>query len=259
MKKIAGLFFDVDQTLYDGSIHRIPESAVKGINLAQKKGIKVFIATGRPYCNLLSSPLFGEIQWDGFLCSNGATFYDGNGKLLHSIAMSKEQVDGLFAFANKYHAALSLQSPDDMVSVIKYETYMEDAFGFFTNPVPHFHPYNNEEINMAMIFQKDDFDYTSENEIAGLEGVKGKSNYADVIMKGVSKGSGLSVMKDLFRLGGKLMAFGDADNDIEMIRMADLGVAMGNATELIKKNADYITSSILEDGIYNALQYFDLI
>ena len=258
MEKIAGLFFDVDQTLYDGSIHRIPESASFAICEAQKRGVKAFIATGRPYCNLLESPLFDEITWDGFLCSNGATFYNGKGVLLHSIAFSKEQIDALFDFCEKRHVALSLQSPDDMFSVLRYEHYMEDAFGFFGNPVPHYHPYRSEEINMAMIFEKDDFDYSSIDVIQGLKGVKGKSNYADVVMKDISKGSGLAVMKELFQLDGSLMAFGDADNDIEMIRMADIGVAMGNATEAVKKNAAYVTSAILQDGIYNALKHFGL-
>ena len=55
------------------------------------------------------------------------------------------------------------------------------------------------------------------------------------------------------------MAFGDGDNDIEMLRFAGIGVAMGNASDAVKAQADYVTASVDEDGIALALQHFGLI
>ena len=55
------------------------------------------------------------------------------------------------------------------------------------------------------------------------------------------------------------MAFGDGDNDIDMIKHAGIGVAMGNAIETLKKNADYITDDVNEDGLYNALLHFNVL
>jgi hydroxymethylpyrimidine pyrophosphatase-like HAD family hydrolase len=55
------------------------------------------------------------------------------------------------------------------------------------------------------------------------------------------------------------MVFGDADNDIRMIQKAGIGIAMGNATENLKKVADYVTSDLDHDGIFNALKHFKLI
>lgn len=52
------------------------------------------------------------------------------------------------------------------------------------------------------------------------------------------------------------MAFGDGGNDISIIEKAGIGIAMGNANQILKSHADYITSSIDENGIYNALQHF---
>lgn len=51
------------------------------------------------------------------------------------------------------------------------------------------------------------------------------------------------------------VAFGDGGNDLSMIRQAGIGVAMGNATDELKRNADYITTSVDDDGILNALNY----
>ena len=52
------------------------------------------------------------------------------------------------------------------------------------------------------------------------------------------------------------MAFGDGGNDISIIEKAGIGIAIGNANQILKSHADYITSSVDENGIYNALQYF---
>jgi hydroxymethylpyrimidine pyrophosphatase-like HAD family hydrolase len=55
------------------------------------------------------------------------------------------------------------------------------------------------------------------------------------------------------------MAFGDGGNDLPLIRDVAVGVAMGNACEELKAEADYITSSVDEDGVSRALEYFELI
>ena len=55
------------------------------------------------------------------------------------------------------------------------------------------------------------------------------------------------------------IAFGDAENDVEMIRQAGLGIAMGNAYESVKEAADYVTNDAAENGIINALEHFDLL
>ena len=55
------------------------------------------------------------------------------------------------------------------------------------------------------------------------------------------------------------MAFGDAENDLDMLAYAGIGVAMGNASEAVKHAADYVTASVDEKGIEQALCHFRLI
>ena len=57
----------------------------------------------------------------------------------------------------------------------------------------------------------------------------------------------------------EIIAFGDGENDIGMLQLAGIGVAMGNAEEVVKQNADYITADIDDDGIEKALRHFGLI
>ena len=59
------------------------------------------------------------------------------------------------------------------------------------------------------------------------------------------------------RYGGR--AFGDGGNDLALVRAVAVGVAMGNACDELKAEADYVTSSVDEDGVQRALEYFELI
>ena len=84
--------------------------------------------------------------------------------------------------------------------------------------------------------------------------------YYEVMEKNVSKANGLAHLCQ--RLGitaDEVMAFGDAQNDLSMLRFAGLGVAMGNACEELKMAADEVTLSNNEDGIaYTLARYFDV-
>lgn len=57
----------------------------------------------------------------------------------------------------------------------------------------------------------------------------------------------------------EIMAFGDAENDIDMLEYAGIGIAMGNGGEDVKAAADFVTRDIDDDGIAYALQHFGLI
>ncbi len=60
-------------------------------------------------------------------------------------------------------------------------------------------------------------------------------------------------------LPGEIIAFGDGENDISMLEMAGIGVAMGNAPEKVRISADYVTSDVDHDGIGKALRRFGLL
>ena len=73
--------------------------------------------------------------------------------------------------------------------------------------------------------------------------------------KDCGKASGLKFLSDYLGVDRDLVAaFGDADNDIDMIKFAGIGVAMANANEALKSKADYITLSNDEDGVAYALK-----
>ena len=84
--------------------------------------------------------------------------------------------------------------------------------------------------------------------------------FADIINKGTSKSRGIDeVIKHYGIKLEETMAFGDGGNDINMLEHAGIGVAMDNASDKVKAASDYITSSVDDNGIINALRHFNIL
>ena len=84
--------------------------------------------------------------------------------------------------------------------------------------------------------------------------------FADIIHRNISKANGLEeIAKALDLQHEETMAFGDGGNDIPILKQAGTGVAMGNASGTVKAAADYVTTSVDDNGVANALKHFGVI
>ena len=82
----------------------------------------------------------------------------------------------------------------------------------------------------------------------------------DIIPCNGGKDIGIQKILDYFNINKEeAMAFGDGGNDISMLKYVGTGGAMGNDKDNVKAIADYITDSVQEDGIVNALKHFEII
>ena len=80
-------------------------------------------------------------------------------------------------------------------------------------------------------------------------------NNLEINAPGATKGEAiLRLAKHLGLSREQTMGFGDGENDMTMIRMAGIGVAMGNAVEALKAEADYVTVTNDEDGVADAIE-----
>ena len=94
----------------------------------------------------------------------------------------------------------------------------------------------------------------------GCVAVRWNDQFADILPAGGGKDAGLRAM--LARKGldpAQAIAFGDARNDIPMLRAAGIGVAMGNADDAVKAAADFVTAADVDDGIGKALRRVGLV
>lgn len=86
-----------------------------------------------------------------------------------------------------------------------------------------------------------------------------KPRYVDILHPGVSKGRALAQLAEQLGLERQeVMAVGDSLNDLDMLAYAGLGVAMGNAREEVKRQADVVTGANNEDGVAQAIERFVL-
>lgn len=96
-------------------------------------------------------------------------------------------------------------------------------------------------------------------EIPGVEVTSSWSNNIEIMPKGIHKGSALAELaKNLGLVPGQVMAIGDNDNDIPMLKWAGIGVAMGNATESARAAAAYETADNNSAGVAKAIRRFAL-
>ena len=86
-------------------------------------------------------------------------------------------------------------------------------------------------------------------------------NYGyDVYAKNQTKATGIIHLINYLGIDiSDTIAFGDGHNDSEMIELCNVGVAMGNAIDKVKKVSNYVTDDIDNDGIYKAMKYLKLI
>ncbi len=93
--------------------------------------------------------------------------------------------------------------------------------------------------------------------MVGLQGriFKSQADYLEIVPAGVGKGPALGKVAERLNINyDEIMAIGDAENDLDMLKMAGLGVAMGQAPEFVKQAADVVTRSIDEDGAAYAIR-----
>ncbi|MEI7667821.1 MAG: HAD hydrolase family protein [Erysipelotrichaceae bacterium] len=137
--------------------------------------------------------------------------------------------------------------------------FVEEAHAFFNEDIPVLATYQNELIDKILVYGPINYSYNEFKSIEGISVFPSMSTYADIVSQDVSKYAGIDKLLEHFNLPKEYCAFGDAQNDIEMIKHAKLSVAMGNGDELLKSQADYIADDINQDGIAKMLKQLNYI
>ena len=92
--------------------------------------------------------------------------------------------------------------------------------------------------------------------VPALKSQRWTETFADMIPKEGGKSEGIEKAVELLGFSKDWICFGDGGNDKTMIQKAELGIAMGNASEEVKSVADYVTASVDEEGVTKALEHF---
>ncbi|MCM3661262.1 Cof-type HAD-IIB family hydrolase [Georgenia satyanarayanai] len=251
---------DIDGTLIDHE-ERMTTTVRQTVGRLRDAGARVVLSTGRSVSAVV--PILEELELrEGWaVCSNGAVclrldpaLEDG-----HEISdvvtfdpepalrlLREELPDGLFAVEDlgrgfKVTAPFPMGELSGEMTVVDFEELCAAPASRVTLRAPH--------LSAA--------DFHALVERVGLHGVSyavGWTAWLDLAPDGVTKASALDMLRE--RMGvapGATVAVGDGRNDVEMLRWAGLGVAMGGADEVTRAAADLVTAPVEEDGIVPVL------
>jgi len=260
---IKALFFDIDGTLVSFDTHEIPASTVEAIRLAKQNGVRVFISTGRPKA-FISSLESIEPYIDGYITNNGACSALG-GQVIASNPITRADVDAIYKYAIDNKHPMIIMSNNDFAIINNYDIVYSIFYGELRIRVDrNIKP--AEEVLKGDIYQMTMF-LSPEEERDGLMPLVSHCNsgrwcpdFTDITDLSADKGKGMCmVAKHLGIDISETMALGDGGNDTPILKAAGVGVAMGNATDEVKSQADYVTTSVDEDGVWNALRHYGVI
>lgn len=250
VKKIV--FFDVDGTLLPEGTPNVPESTVRAMKKLKENDIGICLCTGRHPIELRQLDLL-KYPFDGFVLLNGQLVLDKDMKVI-----SARTIEGL-----DKEELLSLFNSPPMILVEKDRLFMNFHNGDvervqreIASPVYDIGEYHGDDIFMSTIFVP----RGEEKNFTNLVSARWHDLAMDIFLPDGGKVYGIQKFCEREGLGREsVIAFGDGDNDIQMLRFAGLGVAMGNAPDNVKAEADYVTDPVDEDGIEKALIGFGVI
>lgn len=263
-KKVLAV--DIDGTLVTPDKKITPRTKEALLRFQQAGGILV-LASGRPPCGMR---VFAEelelSKYGGFMLSyNGAKITEmATGKIVTERFLDLDKlpdiirIAGLFGVAPlTYEGDTALtEDPSDPylqleVSINQLRLKVVDSLvDYIDFPIPKClctgNPAVLEQLEAAM-----------NAELNGVNIFRSESFFLEVNPPGIGKGEMLSAfLADRSLTAADLMAVGDGYNDLSMLQYASAGVAMGNAKDVVKAAADYITESNEADGLAKAVDKF---
>lgn len=256
---IKAVFFDIDGTLISYRTRLLSESAKKGIRALKKRGIKVFVATGRHIAEMTSLPTFFN-EFDGYVLLNGQICLDENKKFLSGLPFTSPVREELAKIFNERQYPLALVE-EKRVYINFLNRNVSRAHDLVEIPLPKPGEYSEKDLFQAIAYISPEEEAKLQPRLPkGCKFTRWNPYGADIISESAGKSVGIQVFMDKFGFSSEeIMAFGDADNDMDMLLFAGIGVAMGNARDHVKECADFVTADIDEDGIEKALLHFGLI
>ena len=256
---IRAAFFDIDGTLVSLKRRVYPPSARTVIEALRKQGILCFVATGRSKFEIVEEGLLEGLTFDGLLTNNGQDAYAADGTLLYGKPLDSADVEAILHWTEKTGTACWMVSAEkSMISQV--DARVQEAMKVIHTRCPRLG-------DLRSMLSKPVFKivlFLNRAEMAAPTALLRHSRVTqwyeygcDIISQ--DGGKAPAMLEILRRYGlspAEAIAFGDGENDIEMLQAAGVGVAMGNATPECKAAADYITTDCDEDGLLNALRHF---
>lgn len=259
------VFFDIDGTVVDDETQSIPESTVRAIEALGRNGHLAVVNTGRPYAHI--DPRVRAMPFGGFICACGMELRLGDTWIFRKYpdqAMRRFLLEairecGMQTMLEPDNGSLILDGEHSVHPLVKREAERFLKKGYGVRDVSE-----REHLDFVKGVTFDWPGCHREGFLKKLEPhftcILRENTLIEFVPKGCSKAAGmLELLRHLGIPQEETMAIGDSTNDLPMFGVARHTVCMGNGMEELKAQAEYITASVMEDGIEKALQHFGLI
>ena len=251
MNGIRIAFFDIDGTVLNFGAKNLSAKMEETLSRLRDNGIVLCIATGR---SPLSLPAFAKTGFDAYMTFNGSFCYNASGEIFKN-PLFPEDIRTIVRNAGKIGRPVSVATKDrfvanDVDSDLK--AYYGIA-GIDINASDDFDAVISKDEVFQIMMGCHEHEYeTIMQDVHNARIVAWWDRAVDIIPSDGGKGIAVRRILDYYGfVESEAIAFGDGNNDIEMLKVAGTGVAMGNASELVKAAADDVCGPVSEDGIYS--------
>lgn len=248
---IKAAFFDIDSTLFSHQTNSVPASSRLALKKMRQKGIKLFTATGRHLLELRQLPV-KDIDFDGYVILNGQIGLNHKQELIFDDPLNPDDCQEVLAAFKQNLMPISIVEQDRI-----YINYIDDAVRItlknILSPLPEIGQYHGANIYQFMTYDQGPKTRALVDKLPHCRLTQWNPLGFDIVPKTGSKLVGIEKMLAHFQIKtDEIVAFGDGDNDLEMLQHAGISVAMGNGDDKVKEISDYVTADVNHDGIYQA-------
>lgn len=257
--KIKAIFFDIDGTIISFKTHKMPASTLEALHKLRDKDIKLFIATGRH--KSLVYFLDDYFKFDAYITLNGQYCYNDK-EVIYKNSIAKEDIKSLIKRLEKKDFSC-LFVEEDYIYLNLIDECVKKIAQMTNEPIPEVIDISralNNDIYQLVPYLNEQKEHIVLDCMKNSKATRWLPDSMDIEPKGGSKAVGVDAILDYYNISlEETMAFGDGQNDIEMLEHVSVGVAMGNADDIVKKSSDYITDDIDNDGLVKALYNFNIL
>jgi Cof subfamily protein (haloacid dehalogenase superfamily) len=260
-KQVKIVFTDIDGTLFSHVTNQVPPSAIAAIKEMQKKGIKVFLCSGRNFYLIRKTGILDIVHPDGLVMMNGACAAIDD-VVIYKYPIPNDVVNAMIKFSYRLKFGLTLiEESEGHINMIDDRVIDAHAKYGTRFPQPRKFPIPYDRTVYQMIAFCDEFDESLFlPHLKDCKAARWDEYAVDIMPKDSDKAKGIMAVLEYY--GWKqedAMSLGDALNDIEMLLFTGVSVAMGNGVPEAKAVADYVTDDIDKDGWAKAMKHYGLI
>lgn len=257
------MFFDIDGTLRDDVTGVVSKETKLAVKKARDNGHIAFLNTGRSFSELDSEIM--DVGFDGVVCGCG-TYVDFRGQNLLKESIAGKEAEHIVQLLESYKVQALLEG-QTYFYISRHTTNkklleVKEYFGVEVNKKCRFWQDETPEFQKFTVWlnEDSDFDGFMEQIQDRFSYIRRDYDFYEIIPKGYSKATGMKYMADHLGMNEKhTLAIGDSTNDLAMLEYAGISVAMGNSSDTVKKQVDFVTKSVDEEGVAYALEHFGFV